>query len=124
MGKSGELIVLLCEDFAPAEVDGGVLFRRARLLAAAAVLAHHWPDQGSWHQAALGVAGLSRSRLPRLPGPAADGRPLAPASAAGPQAARADTMQVGPVRPRARLRFSSAGCAKQRRLFYGGNGES
>ncbi len=55
---SGERILFLCEEFAPAEVDGGDLSRRVRLLAIACLLARHWPDEGARHQAALGASGL------------------------------------------------------------------
>ena len=61
----GERVVLLSQDFSPADVDGGDLLRRTRLLAIASLLGRHWPDEGSRHQAALGASGLLlRAGLP------------------------------------------------------------
>lgn len=54
----GERIEFVGGDFAPAEVDGADLLRRARLLAIACFLARHWPPLGSRHEAALGASGL------------------------------------------------------------------
>jgi Bifunctional DNA primase/polymerase, N-terminal len=62
---SGERITFVCEDFTPADGDGGELLRRVRLLAITCILARHWPAQGSRHQAALGASGLLlRAEIP------------------------------------------------------------
>lgn len=54
------------DDGAPNEIDTDALDAGVRFLAVAAVLARHWPEKGSRHQAALALAGgLLRSR--RLP---------------------------------------------------------
>lgn len=55
--KSGESYVWHSEG-EPANVDGDDLLRRVRLIAAGALLARHWPAQGSRHQASLALAGM------------------------------------------------------------------
>jgi hypothetical protein len=55
---SGERVMFVSEGFAPADVEGGELLRRARLLAIACLLGRHWPDEGGRHQAALSASGL------------------------------------------------------------------
>jgi len=55
---SGERVIFLCKEFAPAKVDGTELLRRVRLLAIACLLGRHWPHEGGRHNAALGAAGL------------------------------------------------------------------
>jgi hypothetical protein len=54
---SGELYEFSADD-EPARVDAQDLARRVRLVAAAALLARHWPVQGYRHDAALAVAGM------------------------------------------------------------------
>ena len=55
--ESGEL----CgwdEEGEPAEVDANDLFQRVHILAAAALLARHWPAKGRRHDAALALSGM------------------------------------------------------------------
>jgi hypothetical protein len=54
---SGELYRLE-EDGDTAHVDGEDLARRVRLVAAAALLARHWPARGARHDCALALAGM------------------------------------------------------------------
>jgi hypothetical protein len=62
--ESGEAIAWE-EDGKPADVDGEGLIAAARLVAAAALLARSWPDQGGRHHAALIVGGfLARAGFP------------------------------------------------------------
>ena len=52
----GETIIWVKQG-APAEVDAGDLLEACEILAAAALLVRHWPDQGSRHGVALALAG-------------------------------------------------------------------
>ncbi len=54
---SGESVRWECED-EPARVDGGQLSQAVRLIAAAALIARHWPAQGQRNDAANSLAGM------------------------------------------------------------------
>lgn len=61
---SGELVQFYA-DGDPSDVDGDTLKQNASELAAAAILARHWPDKGGRHDAALTIDGyLTRLRWP------------------------------------------------------------
>ena len=61
--ESGETIAW-ASDGEPAKIDGDVLLRRVKRIAAAALLARHWPAEGARHNAAPTVGGfLARAGL-------------------------------------------------------------